>query len=239
MDTVTAGDARDLFRIVTARDDSQGARRAIIAAAIGCANIILCAYCERFVTGPEWHETLRTVLAMQLGLIEALAMGIYLQIAEPVLHRTRIHPVGSRQRFLFAVMTVMRHRYMVVTIASSVFSLTMMLHPTFLRGLLVALVILVPELTALVASTALVVVVGRWAGSGALALAIAGFLACIIAVVSVVFPETEIMHMLIPLEWWLRSCVAALRGITAGALVWLAPFLLVTGVAWAGGARYA
>ena len=102
---------------------------------LGFANIILCAYCERFVTGPEWREALRSVLAIQVGFIETLAMGIYLQVAEPVLHRTRIHPVGSHQPFLFAELTVIRHRYIVVTIASSVFSLTLMLHPPFMRAL--------------------------------------------------------------------------------------------------------
>ena len=83
----------NLFAIVRSYESSAHVQRSVIGTGIAFANFFFCAYFERHVAGPVWQQGLVTLLAIETGLLVLVAMGVYLQVIDPILQRTRIHPV--------------------------------------------------------------------------------------------------------------------------------------------------
>jgi hypothetical protein len=239
MGTLMTSGARELYFLIASREKGSQTWRPLIAAALGFANIVLCAYFERSLWSGESREGFATLLAIETALIVALAMGVHLQTAEPVLNRTRIHPLDPASRFRFVLLTLLRNSYLLAFGASSVFSLTLMLHPSPAKIPAVVLAFLLPQVAFIIASAALVIMIARWTGSGALALAIVGMIACLTAAAAIVYPESATIDHVLPLRWWAHGCTSALHGAYLSLLGWLTPFAAMIGVAWFGGRRYA
>jgi hypothetical protein len=230
---------RELFYIARLRQTSTQTRSSIIAAGISLANIFLCAFFERYVIGPGWREALASLLAIETGLLITIAMAIHLQIIDPILKRTEIHPLDHGSRFMFVAVTLLRHRYIVLFWASAVFSMTMMVHPALVSIPSVVFSFVLPGVTLVIISATLLVMFARWTSSAALALAVLGIIASVTTATTIVFPESHTLELLMPLRWCTLSCAAALAGNYAASFLNLAPFILLAGLAWAGGSRYA
>ncbi len=230
---------RELSYVVRVREAVPQTRSTVIAAAMGIANIFLCAFFERYVAGPGWREALVTLLALESGLLMIVAMGIHLQTIDPVLKRTRVHPVHPGARFAFVVLTLLRHRYVLVLWGSALFSLTLMVHPTPGSLPFVVLAFLVPGIALVIISATLFVLFERWTASGAVALAALGVVACVTSMVTIMFPGSHLLELLMPLRWCSLSCSAALSGDFFLSAAQLLPFAALAAIAWVGGAHYA
>jgi hypothetical protein len=233
------GARNDLLWLLRLYEEATHVQRSVIAAVLAVANIFFCAYFERYVAGPSWQQELVTLLAIETGVLILAAMGVYLQSVDPILKRTRVHPLTPGSRFAFIVAALMRHRYVLLLWGSGVFSMTLLVHPDATSVPLVVLSFIIPGAAFIVLSIALLVVMERWTSSGAVALAGLGIVACITGSVAVVFPESRVLEILLPLKWCVLSCAAALEGNYRQCLLLLVPFLALSGVAWIGGMRYA
>ncbi len=233
------GALRELSYIVRLRESSTHTRRSIVAVAITLANIFLCAFFERYVVGPGWREALVTLLAIETGLLITVAMAIHLQMIDPILKRTEIHPLDHANRFAFVTLTLLRHRFVVLFWASAVFSMTMMVHPTAGSMPFVAFSFLLPGIAMVIISAALLVLFARWTSSGAVALAALGIIACVTSAATIMFPESHALELLMPLRWCMLSCTRALAGNYGGSVLILSPFVLLAWLGWVGGSRYA
>lgn len=230
---------RELSYIARLRESTTQTRKSIVAAAIALANIFLCAYFERYVVGPGWREALVTLLAIETGLLVTIAMAIHLQLIDPILKRTEIHPLNHSSRFAFVAITLLRHRYVMFFWASAVFSMTMMVHPAPVSMPSVVFSFLLPGIALVIISAALLVLFARWTSSGAVALAVLGLIASVTSAATIVFPESHALELLMPLRWCALSSAAALAGSYGASVLLLSPFVLLGGIAWIGGARYA
>jgi hypothetical protein len=239
MESQVKGAWRELFHIVRLRQTSTQTRRSIIASAISLANIFLCAFFERYVIGPGWREALASLLAIETGILITLAMAIHLQIIDPILKRTEIHPLDHGSRFTFVAVTLLRHRYIVLFWASAVFSMTMMVHPVLASIPSVVFCFVLPGVALVVISATLLVMFARWTSSGAVALAVLGIIASVTTAATIVFPESHTLELLMPLRWCTLSCAAALAGNYGASVLNLSPFILLAALAWIGGSRYA
>jgi len=230
---------KELAYVVRLSESSTQTRTSIVAVAIALANIFLCAFYERYVVGPGWREALVTLLAIETGLLITVAMAIHLQIVDPILKRTEIHPLDHGYRFAFVAVTLLRHRYVVLFWASAVFSMTMIVHPAMASVPFVAFSFLMPGVALVIISATLLVLFARWTSSGAVALAGLGIIACVTSAATIVFPESHALELLMPFRWCMLSCTAALAGNYGISFLVLSPFVLLAGLAWIGGSRYA
>jgi hypothetical protein len=230
---------RELLGIVRILETRTETRRSLIGAAIAISNFFLCAFCERFLIGPGWHEAMGALLAIECTLLVTLAMAIQLQLVSPILDRTRIHPATSHDRFTFVTITLLRHRYILLFWGSTMLSVTLMLHPTLTSAIPIALSVLIPGAILVVASAALLVGLRHWNSSGLVGLAILGMVACVISGSTIIFPESHLLGLLMPLRWMTLACAAAMTGDFGRSALLILPFVPVGWVAWIGGARYA
>jgi hypothetical protein len=211
----------------------------LVGAGMAIANLFFCAFYERYLVGPGWSEALVTLLAIETGLLITLAMAIQLQLIEPILEQTRIHPVTSRSRFAFVILTLLRHRYIILLWGSAVLSMTLMVHPAPGAIAFVILAYLLPGIAFVIISAALLILLKRWSSSGSVALALLALLACLTSVVTIVFPESRVLDLFMPLRWSIQACTAALQGNVLHGCCLLAPFVLLGLLGWEGGSRYA
>jgi hypothetical protein len=233
------GTTGDLLGLLRLHEEATHTQRSVVAAALAIANIFFCAYFERYVAGPSWQQALVTLLAIETGFLILITMGVYLQQIDPILRRTRIHPITTASRFSFVVAALMRHRYVVLFWGSGVFAMAVMVHPAASSVPLVVLSFIVPGAAFIVLAITLLVFMERWTSSGAVALAGVGLVACITGSVAIVFPESRALEIFLPLKWCVHSCAAALTGDPVHCLLFLLPFVVLSGVAWLGGQRYA
>jgi hypothetical protein len=229
----------ELSYVIHVRESVPQTRSTVVAVLMGIGNIFLCAFFERYVVGPGWRDALVTLLALECGLLMIVAMGIHLQTIDPVLKRTRIHPLRPSARFAFIVQALLRHRYVVVLWGSAVFSMTLMVHPTPGTLPFVVLAFLVPGIALVIISASLFVLFKRWNASGAVALAALGIVACLTSTATIMFPGSHLLELLMPLRWCSSSCSAALSGDLLLSTAQLLPFAALAALAWAGGAHYA
>lgn len=234
-----SGAMTNLFAIVRTYESAAHVQRSVIGTGIAVANFFFCAYFERHVAGPVWQQGLVTLLAIETGLLVLVAMGVYLQVIDPILRRTRIHPVRPSTRFAFIVVALLRHRYTMMLWGSAVFSMTLMLHPSPAAVPFLILSFLLLGAAFVIASVTLLVVMERWTASGSVALAGLGVIACIMGSLAIVFPESRAIELLVPLKWCTSACDAALAGEFGAGLARLLPFPLLAGIGWLGGRRYA
>jgi hypothetical protein len=233
------GSSGELFYVVKALESITETRRMLVGAGIAIANLFFCGFYERYLVGPGWSEALVTLLAIETGLLITLAMAIQLQLIEPILEQTRIHPVTSRNRFGFVILTLLRHRYIVLFWGSTVLSMTLMVHPAPGAIFFVVLAYLIPGVASVVVSATLLILLKRWSSSGSVALALLALLACLTSAVTIVFPESHALDLFMPLRWSVQSCTAALQGDLWHGCLLLAPFVLLMLLGWGGGSRYA
>jgi hypothetical protein len=239
MEPAVNGTREELSTVVRALEARTETRRSIVAVGIAIANFFLCAFYERYLVGPGWSEALVTLLAIESGLLISLAMAIQLQLINPILERTHIHPVTSRSRFSFIAGTLLHHRYLLMLWGSAAFAMTLMVRPTLAGAFPVGLSFLVPGIAFVFVSAAVLVLLRRWHTSGTLALALLAIITCVTSAVTIVFPESHLLDMMMPLRWCMLSCTAALAGEYGRSLLWLLPFVLIGALAWEGGSRYA
>jgi hypothetical protein len=233
------GSSGELSFVVRALESMTETRRMLVGAGVATVNLFFCAFYERYLVGPGWSEALVTLLAIETGLLITLAMAIQLQLIEPILEKTRIHPVTSRSRFSFVVLTLLRHRYIILLWGSAVLSLTLMVHPAPTAIFFVVLSYLLPGISSVIVSAALLTLLKRWSSSGSVALALLALFACLTSAVTIVFPESHALDFFMPLRWSVQSCTAALQGNFWSGCLMLAPFLLLGVLGWVGGSRYA
>jgi hypothetical protein len=239
MESAMNATASELFGVVRTLGEHTVTRRSVVAMAIAIANFFLCAFYERYLVGPGWPEALVTLLALEMGILLAMAMAIQLQLINPILAKTAIHPVSSHSRFVFAVVTLLRHRYLVLFWGSSALSMTLMVHPSMTAAIMVAFTFLLPGVASVVISAALLVILRRWNSSGLVALALLAIIACITSTVTIVFPGSHILDIVMPLRWSVHACAAALEGRVGTSVLLMLPFATLAGIGWAGGSRYA
>lgn len=230
---------RELNLIVRMQQESTRTRRALIGVTLGLANVFLCACYERYIADPDRNEAILTLLAIETSLLVIVAMSIHLQIIDPILRRTRLHPMAPSARFAFATSVLMRDRYVLMIWGSAILAMTLMVHPPAVSIPFVILSFLLPGGAFVMISATLLVLFQRWTSSGSMALAALGLVICLTSAAAMVFPESRVLEFLMPLRWCMFACSAATAGDYPASLLGLLPFAALAGLGWIGGTRYA
>jgi hypothetical protein len=181
-------------------------------AALGVANLLFCAYFERYIDAQSGQAPLLLLFAVESCFFLATIAGVFVGEIEGILHKTSTLPVAGRTRYAFVLLAHVRHPAVLVVWGTAVFAASAVGPATFaaicartVLTLLLGLLILVCFSTALFARA-------RSRATSAPIVAVAALFLLGIGFISAVASTTHFLGVLVPLQWTVDGIFAAQTG---------------------------
>jgi len=215
-----------LLSALALRRKSHPATWSLGIAALGVANLLFCAYFERYIDAQSGEAPLLLLFAVESCFFLATIAGVFVGEIEGILHKTSTLPVAGRTRYEFVLLAHVRHPAVLVVWGTAVFAasavgpVTMgaILARTVLT-LLLGLLILVCFSTSLYARA-------RSRATSAPIVAVAALLLLGIGFISAVASTTHFLGVIVPLQWTVDGIFAAQTGEPVHAVLFASYLLL-------------
>lgn len=201
-----------LLSALALRRRSHPATWGVGVAALGVANLLLCAYFERFMDSQSGQAPLLLLFAVESCFFLATIAGVFVGELEGILHKTVTLPVAGRTRYEFVLLAQIRHPAILVVWGTAVLAAPAVGPATvaailsrIVLTLLLGLLILVCFSTALYARA-------RSRATSAPIVAVVALLLLGIGFLSAVASTSHFLAVIVPLQWTVSGIFAAQTG---------------------------
>lgn len=213
MEQVTSqGTIRLLLTASRQRQARHTARWTIGIAALGLANLLMCAWLERFVTDWPDGEGLLLLAAVEAAFLLFAASAVFAGELEAILQQSLLLPVHRGDRHLFLLLAVIRHPAIVVVLLTALLAAALIgpagAVSAFTRVGFMSLL----SAAMLTSITAVFTLRARGGAGGRFTLALTAGAGVVVVIAAAVVSPGPVLLAIPPLRWALEGTLAADQG---------------------------
>lgn len=194
------------------RQARHGASWSIGIVALGVANLFACAYLERYIGTGNDAEGFMLLFAVESFFLLLTGAAVINRELAVIAERTRVMPLTSGQRYDFVLLSLFRHRAMVMISATALFAVAVLGHgtPTTVAGRCVLTALLIALIASLMST--IMVLHARPGATARSIIAVTGIAIFVLLTITAVIAPGPVLNVIYPLRWTTNGTVALSHG---------------------------